>query len=133
MSAEQWEVLELLGQAAVYVLQDGEHVPVYALVMRPGGQIEMIDLERGYARQGEAMAVIYARLIPMAEKGEIIASGIVYQHGDAGKEKLPMLAFELEHAGHPRFFIGAPYERTANGVSVGQLIGTVEEPRLFKR
>lgn len=118
-SAEQVELLDLLKFGAKYVLRRGEHVPVTAFVMRPSNEIELIDFEQGFAHQQDALAAIIERLVPMAQAKQIKAYGIMYQPGDTGAEKLPVLAFLLEQVGHPRFLVALTYERIGSKVTFG--------------
>lgn len=119
-SAEQAELLDLLEQSAKYLLQRGEHVPVVALVMRPSGEIQSIDFEQGFAHQQDALTATFERLVPMAQAKQIKASGIMYQPGDPGGEKVPVLIFDLEQVGHPRFFVMLTYARNGGKVTFGR-------------
>lgn len=119
LSAEQSKILDLLERGARHVLQTGEHVPVTALVMRPSGEIELVDLEQSFADQGEALKTTVMHLVPMAKGRQIKALGIMFQPGNAGEKKPPILTFNLEQAGRPRVFVSLTYRREGGTVSFG--------------
>jgi hypothetical protein len=87
--------------------------------MRPDGQLTLIDLEQSFAHQDDALVATFMHLIPMAKAKQIKASGIMFQPGDPGEEKLPVLQFDLEQVGHPRFLVMLTYQREGNVVTFG--------------
>jgi len=115
-SAEQTKILDFLERGAQHVLKSGEHVPVTALIMRPSGELELIDLEQSFAHQADALTATLMRLVPMAKEKQIKASGIMFQDGDPGEAKAPVLVFDLEQVGHPRFFVMLTYQRDNSGI-----------------
>jgi hypothetical protein len=116
---EQSKILDLLERGAHHALKLGDHVPVTALVMRPDGQVQLIDLEQSFAHPDDALTATFMRLIPLAKAKQIKASGIMLQPGDAGEEKLPVLLFDLEQVGHPRFLVMLTYQRDGDVVKFG--------------
>ncbi|MDC7812065.1 hypothetical protein [Sphingomonas koreensis] len=132
-TAQQAKLLDLLERGAKHLLAKGEHVPVTAFVMRPSGEIDLIDLEQGFAHQEDALTATLGRLIPMARAKEIVASGIMFQPGDAGEEKPPVLIFDVEQVNHPRFFVTLTYSRQGNEVSFGPKTYNAAPAKLFAK
>lgn len=130
-SVEQSKILDFLERGALHLLKSGEHVPVTALVIRPDGQLELIDLEQSFAHQDDALTATLMRLLPMAEAKQIKASGIMFQPGDAGEEKPHVLIFDVEQVGHPRFFITLTYQRDGDIITFGPKTYKVVPARLL--
>lgn len=123
--------MELLERGAHHLLQQGDYVPVFALVMRQDGEIQFIDLQQGFARQEDALEATMMRLIPMAQEKQIKASGIVVQPWDSGGEKLPSLGFDIEQVGHQRILVSLTYNRNENNVTFGPKAYAVVPPMLL--
>jgi len=131
-SAELAQLLDLLERGAILLLEKGEHVPVTAFVLTNAGKIELIDHDQGFPHQEDALTATLGQLIPLARAKEISASGIMFQPGDAGEEKPPVLIFDLEQVGQPRFIITLTYTRTAGGVAFGPKTYNAQPGRLFE-
>ena len=131
LSPEQSKLLELLERGAHYLLQEGDHVPVIALVMRQDDEIQYIDLESGFARQIDALQATMMRLIQLAEARLIKAYGIGLQPWDSSGESLPSLAFDLEQAGHPRVLVSLTFKRDGGNVAFDPKAYAVVPPMIF--
>jgi hypothetical protein len=131
LSDTQIELLQLLEETSEHILKRHEHMPVSAFAMDRSGKIGLIDLEGGFHTQDDALEANLAELVAARNAGRIMAAALIFQLGDAGENKNPILLFDIDVEFQYRTLVTVNYERKNGGIIFGEKKYTVVDSKLF--
>jgi hypothetical protein len=131
LSDTQIQLLQVLEETSEHILKRHEHMPVSAFTMDRSGKIGLIDLEGGFHTQDDALEANLRELVAARNAGRIMAAALVFQLGDAGENKHPILLFDLDVEFQSRIIITVSYEWKNGEIIFGEKKYTVVDSKLF--